>query len=201
MQKLSRTFYDRDTLSVAREVLGNYLVRSLNGELLVGQITEAEAYVGRIDKACHAYGYRRTARNAVMFGLPGHAYIYRIYGLHNCLNLVTEPEGEPSAVLIRGIRPVCGFETKARLRYGMESEALTAYQKKNFGNGPGKVCKALGLTRAQNGLDLTGDEVFLCSSIPEIDLRPSAEAEIHVSTRIGIDYAEEARDFPWRFYL
>ena len=201
MLKLPRTFYDRDTVRAAREVLGTYLVRNLGGKLLVGQITESEAYVGRIDKACHAYQYRKTTRNAVMFGPPGHAYIYQIYGMHHCLNLVTEPEGEPSAVLIRGIQPVYGIDAMCRLRYGVPPDALTAYQKRNFSNGPGKLCRALDLNREQNGLDLTGDTLFLCSEIPELGLKVCRPSGIRTSARIGIDYAEEAKDFPWRFYL
>ena len=201
MKKLSRDFYSRDTVEVARDVLGKYLVRNRNGELLVGRLTEAEAYVGRMDKACHAYGYHRTARNAVMFGPPGHAYIYFIYGMYHCLNLVTEPEGEPSAVLIRGMQPVYGLESMSLLRYGKSLDELTSSQKRNFGNGPGKLCRALDLTREQNGLDLLGDELFLCSEIPELGLPPSGPLEICSGPRIGIDYAEEARDFPWRFYL
>ena len=114
--------------------------------------------------------------------------------IYHCLNFVTEPEGEPSAVLLRGLEPVEGMAEMARRRFGKEPEQLTSYQKKNFMNGPGKVCLALGLTRAQNGLDLTGEELFL---IDDGSPRPS----FHTGTRIGIDYAEEAVDFPWRFYL
>lgn len=102
MEKLTRDFYNRDTVTVARDLLGNYLVRVLDGETLVCRITETEAYVGRCDKACHAYGYKRTARTETLFAKPGTAYIYLIYGMYNCLNFVTEPEGEPAAVLIPG---------------------------------------------------------------------------------------------------
>ncbi len=201
MKKLSRDFYDRDTLTVAREVLGTYLVRRLEGQTLVGQITEAEAYIGRIDRACHAYQYHKTPRNAMMFAPPGHAYIYFTYGMHHCLNLVTEPEGEPSAVLIRGIRPVYGQEAMSLLRWERPLADLTPYQRKNFGNGPGKVCKALSLTRAQNGLDLEGDELFLCASLPELNLPPAGALEITVGPRMGIVFALEGRVFPWRLSL
>ena len=92
MARLSREFYLGDTVDIARRLLGTYLVRQLGKTVLVGRITETEAYIGRCDKACHAYGYHKTPRNAPMFLGPGHAYIYLIYGMHHCLNLVTEPE-------------------------------------------------------------------------------------------------------------
>ena len=201
MARLSRQFYNGDTVEIARALLGKYLVRVLDGELLVGRITETEAYIGRCDKACHAYNYRRTERTSTMFMEPGHAYIYLIYGMHCCLNFVTEPEGEPSAVLLRGIEPVAGVETMARLRY--DDAPLTAYRVKNFTNGPGKVCKALGLTRAQNRMDLTGEELFLCDFAEDVGLTDvlRGREKICAGPRIGVDYAEEAREFPWRFWL
>ena len=110
MAILCREFYRGNTVEIARSLPGCYLVRRYADELLVCRITETEAYVGAIDKAAHSYGYHKTVRNATMFGPPGHAYIYLIYGMHCCLNFVTEPEGEPSAVLLRGLSPACGME-------------------------------------------------------------------------------------------
>lgn len=195
MLKLTREFYNRDTLTVAQDLLGKHLVRVVDGTKLVCRITETEAYVGPIDKACHAYGYKRTARTETLFAPPGTAYIYLIYGIYDCLNFVTEPEGEPCAVLIRGAEPLrdCG-DAIALNRYGCTVAEMTAYQKKNFLNGPGKLCKGLCLTRAQNGLDLTGDALFVLDGgeVPK---------HINVGKRVGIDYAEEAADFLWRFYL
>ena len=202
MARLSRDFYNQDTLDAARQLLGKYLIRRLDGRTLAGRIVETEAYVGRCDKACHAYGYRRTARTETLFAPPGTAYIYLIYGMYHCLNFVTEPEGEPAAVLLRALEPVAGTETMARLRYG--DKPLTAYRKKNFLNGPGKVCRALALTRAENGLDLTGDALFLCDKPEDAGLppfSPPAGEKIVAGPRVGVDYAEEARDFPWRFRL
>ena len=115
MARLSRDFFDRDTLTVSRELLGKYLCRRLeSGELLALRLTETEAYIGRRDKACHAYGGRRTARTEPLFLPPGHAYIYLIYGMYHCLNLVTEPEGEPAAVLLRAGEAVLGGDTIRR---------------------------------------------------------------------------------------
>ncbi|BAK99321.1 putative 3-methyladenine DNA glycosylase [Oscillibacter valericigenes Sjm18-20] len=204
MASLPRKYYLGDTVEIARSLLGKTLVRVYGGQPLVCRITETEAYVGRCDKACHAYGYHRTARNAVMFGPPGHAYIYFIYGMYHCLNLVTEPDGEPSAVLIRGLECLSGGEVIRRLRFGEKGGGkLTAYQRKNFLNGPGKLCKGLLLTTAENGLDLTGDVLFLCESPADLGLpRPPAKREhICAGPRVGVDYAEEAKDFPWRFWL
>jgi DNA-3-methyladenine glycosylase len=202
MARLSREFYAQDTLEAARQLLGKYLIRRLDGETLAGRIVETEAYVGRCDKACHAYFYRRTARTETLFAPPGTAYIYLIYGMYHCLNFVTEPEGEPAAVLLRAIEPAAGAKTMARLRYG--DKPLTPYRKKNFLNGPGKVCRALALTRAENGLDLTGNTLFLCDRPEDAGLPPfpvPAGERIAAGPRIGVDYAEEARDFPWRFRL
>jgi DNA-3-methyladenine glycosylase len=201
MARLSREFYNRDTVEIARALLGKYLARRLPEGLLVGRITETEAYVGRCDKACHAYQYRKTERTVTMFGPPGHAYIYLIYGMYHCLNLVTEPEGEPSAVLIRALEPVAGTDTMRRLRYG--ERPMTVYRQRNFLNGPGKVCQALDLTRAENGLDLTGDTLFVCDAAEDMGL-PCPDhlpEQILAGPRIGVDYAEEDRDLPWRFRL
>ena len=201
MAKLAAEAYVGDTVDIARSLVGKYLVRRLAGETLICRVTETEAYVGAVDRACHAYGYRRTARNAVMFGPPGRAYIYLIYGMHCCLNFVTNPAGEPDAVLLRGLAPVRGAETMARLRFGRPYAGLTAVQRKNFLNGPGKCCKALSLDRSMNGTDLTGDDLFLCDSpadagAPEEHRVPGI---VRCGKRIGIDYAGEARDFLWRF--
>ena len=201
MARLPREFYNRDTVAVSQDLLGKYLIRVLNGELLAGRITETEAYIGRCDKACHAYHYKRTSRTETLFMAPGHAYIYLIYGMYNCLNFVTEPEGEPAAVLLRSLEPVAGIDTMLGLRYG--EKPLTPYRRKNFLNGPGKVCKGLSLTKALNGLDLTGETLFICDSMEDVGL-PIFEHEkerICSGPRIGIDYAEEARNFPWRFWL
>ena len=198
MDLLTGDFYSRDTLEVARDLLGREIVRVLaDGTSLRCRITETEGYIGRTDKACHAYGYRRTARTETLFAPPGTAYIYLIYGMYHCLNFVTEAEGEPAAVLIRGAEAVGNGDMIAQNRFGCKMADLSPYQRKNFLNGPGKLCKALALTRAQNGLDLTAPAggLYVCRGTP-----PSP-GEIHAGKRIGIDYAEEAADFLWRFYL
>lgn len=202
--KLGQEFYNRDTVTVARDLLGKYLVRVIDGQTLAVRIQETEAYIGRIDKACHAYGYRRTQRTETLFAPPGTAYIYLIYGMHHCLNFVTEPEGEPCAVLIRGGEARGDRDALSLLRYGKPEADLAPYQRKNFLNGPGKLCKALGLTRGENGLSLLGTELFVCTDLQDAGLSPVpadfTPFQIHTGERIGIDYAEEAVHFPWRFW-
>jgi DNA-3-methyladenine glycosylase len=139
---LPRKFYNRPTLQVARNLIGARLVRILDGVQLVGLITETEAYIGQNDLACHAKA-GRTPRTAVMFGEPGHAYVYFTYGNHWMLNAVTEREGFPAAVLIRAIQPVEGIEVMLERRNGRDT------------SGPGKLCQAMGITKAENGVDLT----------------------------------------------
>lgn len=194
MERLPRDFYNRDTLTVARDLLGCVLAREYAGERLLGRITETEAYIGRCDKACHAYHYKRTRRTGTLFARPGTAYLYLIYGMYTCLNLVTEPEGEPAAVLIRGLEPLAGAETMARLRFGRSLDELTAYQRKNFLNGPGKVCKAMALDRTLDGHDLLTPPLYVLPRQGEV-------GAIRCGPRIGVDYAQEAKDFPWRFWI
>ncbi len=194
MAKLTADFYHHDTVETARRLLGKIIVRRLDDHIvLAGRITETEAYIGRCDKACHAYGYKKTARTETLFMPPGHAYIYLIYGLYHCLNFVTEPEGEPAAVLIRAITPVSGADEMWRRRYG--DSPVTPARERGFLNGPGKLCQAMNLTRAENGMDLTGDILYVR------DGAITPDETILARPRIGIDYAEEARDFPWRFTL
>jgi len=201
MGKLTASFFLRDTVIVAQDLLGRYLVRKDAGDVMICRITETEAYVGAIDKACHAYGGRRTARTETLYAPPGTAYVYLIYGMHCCLNFVTEPEGIASAVLIRACQPICGIDAIARRRFGARSAEMTPYQQKNFMNGPGKLCKGLSIDRDLNNLPLGDSRLWLADEIPEFDLSKRTEDFSFCSgKRIGIDYAEEAIDFPWRFW-
>jgi len=205
MAILPQTFFDGDTVDIARALVGKYLVRQYDGLVLAGRVSEAEAYVGRVDKACHAYNYRKTRRTATLFSPPGTAYVYLIYGMHCCLNFVTEPEGEPAAVLIRGLLPRYNADIISENRFGCKAESMTVYQGKNFLNGPGKVCAGLRIDRSLNGLPHGSPDLFLCDALSDIGLPDHPEDQeplkIKVGKRIGIDYAEEAIDFPWRFYL
>lgn len=146
MEILIRRFYAKDTLIVAKNLLGKLLVRRLGGKLLIGKIVEVEAYKGFEDPASHAYK-GKTSRNKVMFGKAGHAYIYFTYGNHYLLNVTTEKVGIPGAVLIRALEPLAGLEVMLKLRGVGNVNNLT--------NGPGKLTKALNITGELNGLDLT----------------------------------------------
>ena len=190
--KLDKNFYKRDALTVAPKLLGKYLVRNINGHTLVAVITETEAYRSD-DKACHAYNYRLTPRTSTMFREGGCAYIYFTYGMYHCLNVVTDIEGEPSAVLIRGIKPVYNMEYMSYLRYKKPLCDITKYQLDNFSNGPGKVCMAYSLDRSLDGEDLTSDTLYIAEG-EEVTAYSTGK-------RIGIDYAGDAKDYLWRFYI
>lgn len=194
MIKLGRDFYEDNTVVVAKKLIGKLLVRRQGDEQMVVRITEAEAYVGAVDKACHCYGGKKTERTKVMFGPAGHAYVYFIYGMYHCFNIVTEPKGRGSAVLIRGCEPVKGHDAMALNRYDMTYEKLSRYKVKNMLNGPGKLCQALNISKSDNGEDMTDDMLYVADD-------GYVGFKVEATKRINIDYAEEARDFLWRFLM
>lgn len=189
LKKLNRGFYERETLFVAKNLLGKYLVHNIDNKMLVSKITETEAYKEN-DKAAHFYGGKRTDRTEVIFGRGGFAYVYLIYGMYNCFNITTEKENIPGAVLIRGAEPVLGIEDM------LKNRKVTKDKIKNLTNGPGKFCVAMKITKEQNKLDLLGDKLFIAENLNEDN-----EYEIKCGKRINIDYAEECKDFLWRFYI
>lgn len=192
--KLNRDFYSRDTLTVAKELLGTILVHNIDGQMLTGKIVETEAYLGVTDKAAHAYGGRRTKRVETMYGPPGTAYVYLIYGMYYCFNIITVKEGVPEGVLIRGIEPLENIDQMAINRFQKPYEELTKYQKRNLTNGPGKLSMAFNIDKTLDKEDLCKDRLYL---------RPRQDENFNIieTTRIGIDYAEEAKHFPYRFYI
>jgi DNA-3-methyladenine glycosylase len=181
---LPRAFYERDTVAVARALLGQRLVRVLNGQRLSGLICETEAYGGADDPASHAY--RRTPRSAIMFGPPGVAYVYFVYGMHQCLNAVTACIGHPGAVLIRSIFPAEGIEAM----HGQRPRTAA----KHLADGPGKLCQALSITLTLNGIDLTDNSELFITAGTSV-----AKREIITTPRIGVRGDEETRTWPWRF--
>jgi DNA-3-methyladenine glycosylase len=183
--KISRTFYEQPTPAVARELLGKYLVRKHPDGKTVGRIVETEAYVGPKDLACHA-ARGRTARTEVMFGAAGHAYVYFIYGMYYCLNIVTEEVDHASAVLIRGLEPVEGIELMKKRR---KTEEL-----RNLASGPGKLCQAFAIDKAHNGAEV-------CGSIIYVEDRGEPAPKILATPRIGVDYAGKWKEKPWRFLI
>lgn len=192
--KLTREFYSRDTITVAKELLGQILVHNIDGIQIKGRIVETEAYLGVEDKAAHSYGGRRTKRVEVMYGTAGHAYVYLIYGMYYLFNIVTEKEGIPEAVLIRAIEPLENLDKMAIYRFKKAYGELTKYQKRNLTNGPGKLTMAFNIDRELNGTDLCGNRLY-------VERGENKDFNIIETTRIGIDYAEEAKYFPYRFYI
>ena len=194
MKKCTLSFYTRDTIVVARELIGKYIVHTVEGQPFVCRITETEAYTGIQDKACHAYGNRRTPRTEALYLEGGHAYVFLIYGMYDCMNVVTEPANTPCAVLLRGGVPIAPLDAMSQHRYGKPYTVLTSAQKKNFANGPGKLTKALGITRQQNKASLLDDDFFIYAQENE------PAPQIGTSPRINIDYAEEYAEKHWRFF-
>ncbi|SMB87967.1 DNA-3-methyladenine glycosylase [Desulfonispora thiosulfatigenes DSM 11270] len=192
--KLTREFYSRDTLTVAKELLGKHLIHKVEGVERIGEIVEVEAYGGIIDKAAHSYQGKRTKRTEVMFGEAGHAYVYLIYGMYHCLNIVTSTIDNPEAILIRALKPISGIPQISQDRYGKIDSDLTKRQYLNLLNGPGKLSKGMAITKEHNGIDLCADTLYL------VDPGQTKE-KIVTSPRINIDYAEEAIDYPWRYYF
>jgi len=170
---LTRAYFNRPTLTVARSLIGKYLVRAIDGRILAGKIVEVEAYVGPEDKACHA-SKGRTQRTDVMFGPGGVAYVYLIYGMYHCLNVVTEREEFPSAVLIRAIE--------------IDGELI---------DGPGRLCRALRIDHRLNRVDLTTGESIWFEDRGVL----VKKADVRAHPRIGVDYAGEWAQKPWRFRL
>lgn len=174
MQTLPRTFYDRDAMTVAKELLGQHLVHVSRGVERIGRIVEVEAYLGPQDLAAHS-ARGRTERTKVMFGPPGHAYVYMIYGMYWCMNVVTEREGLASAVLLRALEPVNNIEGRTQ--------------------GPGLLCKAMGIDGRLNARDLVSDEFYIAAP-------PNVEPFTIVKRRrIGVDYAGHWAKRLLRFYI
>ena len=174
MRKLPRSFYDRDTVIVARELLGKHLVRVVDGAERVGRIVEVEAYLGPHDLAAHS-ARGLTPRTRAMFGPPGHAYVYLIYGMHWCMNVVTQAEGKASAVLLRAVEPVKNVAWRTQ--------------------GPALLCKAMDIDGRLYGADLLGGEIFIR------DPRDPSPLRIVKRPRIGVDYARHWARRLLRFYI
>jgi DNA-3-methyladenine glycosylase len=185
---MNHLFFRQDTVELARKLLGCLLVHRTSDGVAGGMIVEAEAYVGAIDKACHAYR-NRSERTEIMYHGGGYAYVYFIYGMHHCFNVVTGPEGEGNAVLIRALEPVIGLELMQRRR--------NTKSVRNLCSGPGKLCQALAISKNEYGLDLCATD----SPLRLICYRHISDAQIVATPRINVAYAEEAAAWPWRFYV
>jgi len=184
-----REFYTRgDTVTVARDLLGKLLVvPDENGGRVSGMIVETEAYLGVSDRAAHTYGGRRTARTEAAYGIGGHTYVFFVYGMYYQLNVVCDVADVPNVVLIRAVEPVEGIEIMRERRGPMKDQNLTS--------GPGKLCIAFDIDRTLNGEDLLGDRIWF------EEHHAFAADEIETGPRVGIDYAGEDVEKPWRFWV
>lgn len=209
--RLGREFFARDGITVARELLGKILVHETKAGTVRGIITEVESYMGENDKGSHTYGGRRTERTEPMYHAGGTSYVYLIYGMYSCMNIAAMTEGIPQAVLLRSVIPAdreseqrmirLRQEAAAERRLGRRKKAEAGKAKlasfgKHLADGPGKLCIAMGITRSDNDVDMTVSSRFYVTE--GIRVKPS---EILAAKRIGIDYAEEAADYLWRFYI
>lgn len=186
-QALSKSYFENpDVVFLARDLIGKQLTTSINRVVTSGIITETEAYAGQGDKACHAHLGKFTKRTKVMYESGGIAYVYLCYGIHNLFNIVTNTEGNADAVLIRAIEPTHGMEIMQERRGKFKID-------KSLTSGPGNLTKALGITKFHNESSVVGNDIW----IEDIDEKVS---NIEETTRIGIDYAEEDAELPWRFY-
>jgi DNA-3-methyladenine glycosylase len=190
-RKLPRRFYTRaETLTVAQELLGKLLVvPDATGNRVSGRIVETEAYMGPDDKGAHSFGNRRTKRTEPMFGIGGYSYVYFVYGMHYQFNVVSNIENIPHAILVRAVEPVESIELmceRRQMEYGP-----------NLTNGPGKLCQAMGIDISYTNQDLLGDRIW----IERTSRTAVAESDIASGPRVGIDYAGEYVDVPWRFWL
>jgi len=192
-KRLGREFFLKDTKSVAKELLGKYLVRKSSIGNMIGMVSEVEAYLGPHDKASHSYNYKKTDRTKIMYMVPGTIYIYLIYGLYHCLNVITEPEGMPCAVLIRKLHPIDGIELMGKNR-----NVKIGKNFKNLTDGPGKLCMALNITKTKfNGTD----SCSLSSKLYFIEGEKIKDNSTVINKRIGIGYAEEDKDRFLRFTI
>ena len=186
MKKVSRDFYNRSALVVAKEILGKTLVHETKEGITKGKIVEVEAYMGAKDKAAHSYK-PHSKRTMIQYGEGGYAYVYLIYGMYICMNVVTNIQNIPEVLLIRALEPIDGIELMKKRR--------KTNRIKNLCNGPGKLSQAMGITKENYGEDLCGNTLYL------EDAMPIKSEQIVQTKRINIDYAEEAKDYLWRFLI
>lgn len=210
-KRLPREFFTRDGITVAKELLGKALVHETAEGTVRGIITEVESYMGESDKGSHTYGGKRTGRTEPMYHIGGTSYVYLIYGMYRCMNIAAMVEGTPQAVLLRSVVPA--DEDSGRRMLALRLAELNRRQKKkgkplytpedcpvslktHLADGPGKMCIAMGISKADNDKDMVESDTFYVTEGIRVE-----QNEILSGKRIGIDYAEEAVDYLWRFYI
>ena len=209
--RLPRSFFTRDGITLAKELLGKILVNETRLGTVRGIITEVESYMGETDKGSHTYGGKRTERTEPMYHIGGTSYVYLIYGMYSCMNIAAMTEGVPQAVLLRSVVPADAESEERMIRLRLEQlnrkqekknlplhtlQNCPVSVKKHLADGPGKLCIAMGITRADNDMDMVKSDSFYVTE--GLDIPPK---KILAGKRIGIDYAEEAADYLWRFYV
>lgn len=192
---LDKEFYKQGALSLAKELLGKVVVRTVDNVTLRSRIVETEAYIGEIDKASHAYNNRRTERTEPLFREGGIVYVFFIYGKYYCFNVISGLENKGEGVLIRAFEPLNEFDYLSKKRFNESYEKLSETKKRAISNGPSKLCMAFSIDKSDNYKKL-----YERGNL-HIEDGENEEFEIIETKRIGIDYAEEAIDFPWRFYI
>ena len=210
-KRLPREFFTRDGITVAKELLGKILVHDTSAGTVRAVITEVESYMGESDKGSHTYGGKRTERTEPMYHIGGTSYVYLIYGMYSCMNIAATTAGIPQAVLIRSVEPAdqesrekmlalrLNELNRKQLKKGKPpytSDTAPASLRNHLADGPGKMCIAMGITKADNDIDMVASASFYVTE--GIVVEPQ---QIHAAKRIGIDYAEEAADYLWRFYI
>lgn len=209
--RLPRSFFTRDGITLAKDLLGKILVHETPLGTVRGIITEVESYMGETDKGSHTYGGKRTDRTEPMYHIGGTSYVYLIYGMYSCMNIAAMTEGIPQAVLLRSVVPADAESEERMIRLRLEQlnrrqvkkklppytpETCPVSVKKHLADGPGKLCVAMGISRADNDVDMVESDSFYVTE--GVDIAPE---KILAGKRIGIDYAEEAADYLWRFYI
>lgn len=202
-KRLPRSFFARDGITVAKELLGKILVHETPFGLVRGIITETEAYMGEEDKGSHTYGGKRTERTEPMYHKGGTSYVYLIYGMYSCMNIAAMKEGIPQAVLLRSVIPADQESERIMLKLRREAAVSKGKKpggeellKKHLADGPGKLCIAMDISRRDNDIDMVESKSFYVTEGNKV-----MPEQVREGKRIGIDYAEEAADFLWRFYL
>ncbi|MGL5346674.1 MAG: DNA-3-methyladenine glycosylase [Peptostreptococcaceae bacterium] len=201
---MNKDYYIKNGIELSKDILGKYLIRKYNEFEIVTKIVETESYMGVNDKAAHVYGDKKTERTKPLYLEGGHIYVYLIYGMYHCLNISANKEGIPECVLIRAVEPIKGIEEISKNRFNKPYNELTTYQKKNITNGPGKLCMALKIDKMLNSKSILGDELYISDKYINEEgqiVYSDTNVDIQFSKRINIDYAQEAKDYLWRFYI
>lgn len=201
---LGLNFFKKNGIDLAKDILGKYLIREYDSICIVTKIVETESYMGINDKGAHVYNDKKTDRTKPLYLDGGHIYVYLIYGMYHCLNISANKENIPECVLIRAVEPILNIDEISINRYKKKYKDLSSYQKKNITNGPGKLCMALNIDRSLNCESILDSKLYISDYYYNNEgekIYCDKKVDIECGKRINIDYAEEARDYLWRFFI